>query len=111
MMKDRALQSQHNISVSGGNQVARYFVSAGFLDQDGLFRTFDKDPNTNFSYKRYNYRANLDLSLGKYHELSINLGGRVENKHSLSSREACRFESCSGHYSTRFSFLEEWRNW
>ena len=26
-------------------------------------------------------------------------------------REACRFESCSGHYSTRFSFLEEWRNW
>ena len=87
VMKDRALQSQHNISVSGGNQVARYFVSAGFLDQDGLFRTFDKDPNTNFSYKRYNYRANLDLSLGKYHELSINLGGRVENKHSLSSSE------------------------
>ena len=67
--------------------MARYFVSAGFLDQDGLFRTFDKDPNTNFSYKRYNYRANLDLSLGKYHELSINLGGRVENKHSLSSSE------------------------
>ena len=48
VMKDRALQSQHNISVSGGNQVARYFVSAGFLDQDGLFRTFDKDPNINF---------------------------------------------------------------
>ena len=87
VMKDRALQSQHNISVSGGNQVARYFVSAGFLDQDGLFRSFDKDSNTNFSYKRYNYRANLDLSLGKYHELSINLGGRVENKHSLSSSE------------------------
>ena len=87
VMKDHALQSQHNISVSGGNQVARYFVSAGFLDQDGLFRSFDKDSNTNFSYKRYNYRANLDLSLGKYHELSINLGGRVENKHSLSSSE------------------------
>lgn len=83
VMKDRALQSQHNISVTGGNDVARYFVSAGMLDQDGLFKSFDKDPNTNFSYRRYNYRANLDLSLGKYHELSINLGGRVENKHSI----------------------------
>ena len=82
-MKDAALQSQHNVSVTGGNQVARYFVSLGMLDQDGMFKTFGDDPNTNFSYRRYNYRANLDLSLGKIHELSINLGGRLENKRSI----------------------------
>ena len=83
IMKDAALQSQHNISVSGGNEVARYFVSLGMLDQDGMFKTFGEDPKSNFNYRRYNYRANLDLTLGKWHELSINLGGRVENRRSI----------------------------
>ena len=83
MMKDMALQSQHNISVSGGNKVARYFVSLGMLDQDGLFKTLGEDPKSNFSYQRYNYRANLDINLGKLHQLSVNIGGRVENKRSF----------------------------
>lgn len=83
IMKDAALQSQHNISVSGGNDVARYFVSLGMLDQDGMFKTFGEDPKSNFNYRRYNYRANLDLTLGKLHELSINLGGRVENRRTI----------------------------
>lgn len=87
VMKPMASQSQHNISVSGGDKVARYFVSVGALTQDGLFRTFSEDPNTNFSYDRYNYRANVDLSLGRWNELSINLGGRIENRHELAEGE------------------------
>lgn len=87
VMKPMASQSQHNVSVSGGDKVARYFVSVGALTQDGLFRTFSEDPNTNFSYDRYNYRANVDLSLGKWNELSINLGGRIENRHELAEGE------------------------
>ncbi len=87
IMKDAALQSQHNVSVSGGTNVARYFVSVGMLDQDGLFKTFGEDPNSNFHYRRYNYRANLDLSLGKLHEFSINLGGRVENRRTIGGGE------------------------
>ncbi len=83
IMKDAALQSQHNVSVSGGNQVARYFVSLGMLDQDGMFKTFGEDPKSNFNYRRYNYRANLDLSLGKWHELSFNLGGRIDNRRTI----------------------------
>lgn len=83
IMKDMALQSQHNISVTGGNKVARYFVSVGMLDQDGLFKTFDQDKNTNFAFRRYNFRSNVDLTLGKYNNLSINIGGRVENKRTI----------------------------
>ena len=91
MLKDAALQSQHNISVSGGNKVARYFVSLGMLDQDGLFRTLGEDPKSNFSYQRYNYRANLDINLGKRHQLSVNIGGRVENKRSIGGGESNLF--------------------
>ena len=87
VMKPMASQSQHNISVSGGNKIARYFVSVGALTQDGLFKTFSKDPNTNFKYNRYNYRANVDLTLGKWNQLSINLGGRIEDRHELAEGE------------------------
>lgn len=83
-MKDMALQNQHNVSVSGGNKLAKYFVSLGMLDQDGMFKTLPgSDKNENFGYKRYNYRANIDLNLGKIHQLSVNLGGRVENKRTI----------------------------
>lgn len=91
MMKDAALQNQHNISVSGGNKVARYFVSLGMLDQDGMFKTLGEDPKSNFSYQRYNFRANLDLNLGKWHQLSVNIGGRVENKRSIGGGESNLF--------------------
>lgn len=91
MMKDVALQSQHNISVTGGNKVARYFVSLGMLDQDGLFKTLGEDPKSNFSYQRYNFRANLDINLGKWHQLSVNIGGRIENKRSIGGGESNLF--------------------
>ena len=87
VMKESGPQQQHNVSVSGGNNVARYFVSVGMLSQDGLFRTFSKDKNTNFSYNRYNYRANVDLNLGKLNELSVNIGGRVEDRYELAEGE------------------------
>lgn len=94
VMKKTAPQQQYNVSVRGGNKIARYFVSLGMLNQDGLFRTFSTDKNTNFSYNRYNYRANVDLNLGKYNQLSVNLGGRLED----------RFELAEGEYSV-FSTL------
>ena len=87
VMKKTAPQQQYNISVRGGNKIARYFVSVGMLNQDGLFRTFSKDKNTNFSYNRYNYRANVDFNLGKYNELSVNLGGRLEDRYELAEGE------------------------
>lgn len=93
VMKKTAPQQQYNVSVRGGGKIARYFVSIGMLNQDGLFRTFSKDKNTNFSYNRYNYRANVDLSLGKYNELSVNIGGRLEDRYELAVGESSVFNT------------------
>jgi TonB-linked SusC/RagA family outer membrane protein len=83
VMKPVAIQSQQNVNVSGGNEQAKYFVSVGSLQQDGLFRTFSSDPNENFTYKRYNYRANLDINIDKINSLAINIGGRLEQRGGL----------------------------
>ncbi len=87
LMKDHAWQSQYNVNISGGSEKAKYFVSAGMFDQDGLFKTFEQSPESNFKYRRYNYRANLDLALSKISQLSINIGGRVENRNTIGGGE------------------------
>jgi TonB-linked SusC/RagA family outer membrane protein len=78
--KNAALQSQHNINISGGVEGVRYFVSVGAFTQSGLFKQLSLPYDFNFNYKRFNYRANLDFDLTKTTVLSVNLGGRLDDK-------------------------------
>lgn len=87
LLKDGALQSQHNVSISGGAEKVRYFVSVGAYTQEGLFKTFDVGYNFNFDYKRYNYRANLDFDLTNSTLLSVNLGGNTSTRTTPISNE------------------------
>lgn len=34
-------QTTHNININGGTKIAKYFVSAGYAFQDGIFKKFD----------------------------------------------------------------------
>ena len=70
------LQSQHNMSISGGTQNARYFISVGYYAQDGMFEQFDLPYDCTYQYRRFNYRANLDLDVTKTTTLSLNLSGK-----------------------------------
>jgi TonB-linked SusC/RagA family outer membrane protein len=87
VLKPASMQSQHNMNISGGTEKVRYFVSLGALTQEGLFRTFDSGYDFNFDYKRYNYRANLDIDVTESTMLSINLGGYVSDKNTPISNE------------------------
>lgn len=71
-----SFQTQHNITVSGGAKKVRYFVSFGYLYQNGMLKSFE-NYNANYNYNRYNYRANVDVDLSPSTLLKINLGGRV----------------------------------
>lgn len=87
ILKSSSLQSQHNLNISGGTDRIKYFISVGMFDQDGLFKTFAGDENSKYSYKRYNYRSNIDFDITKSTTLSLNVGGRVEDKHTPISKE------------------------
>lgn len=49
--------TQHNIGLSGGNEVSRFYTSAGFMDQDGIAPSV--------GYRRYNFRLNSDHIISK----------------------------------------------
>lgn len=74
-----AFQSQHNVNISGGSDKLRYFISTGVFTQEGIFKNFESDYNSNFNYRRYNYRANIDYNISKDSKLTLNIGGRVQN--------------------------------
>ena len=81
LMKKSTLQTKSNVNISGGTKSMRYFVSLGLLTQGGLFKEFDYPEDFDYSYNRFNYRANLDLDVTSTTTLSFNVSGIVSNDH------------------------------
>lgn len=96
IMNDTAWQEQANVNVNGGTERVRYFVSAGFLNQDSLFKTFSDNKNETFNFKRLNYRANLDIDVTKRSQISITLGGRMQDRNTMGSGEGFLFRYLQG---------------
>lgn len=96
LMKNAAWQEQANVNVRGGNDRVKYFVSAGFLNQDSLLKTFSSDKNETFNFKRLNYRANLDINISRYSQLSFTLGGRMQDRNTMGGGEGFLFRYLQG---------------
>jgi len=75
ILKDATWNQQYHIGISGGAQVARYYMSLGVMNKDALFKQ-DQGVNkysTNVAYKQYNFRANVDVNLTKTSILTLGL--------------------------------------
>ncbi len=64
-------QHQHNISAGGGTQKVKYFISAGFTDQESDFKAGD------YNFKRYNIRSNVDATITKGLSASVDFAYRI----------------------------------
>jgi TonB-dependent starch-binding outer membrane protein SusC len=59
------IMTQHNLSLSGGNDISRFFAAAGFTDQTGT--------SPSVGYRRYNFRINSDHAINKIFTFGENL--------------------------------------
>ena len=96
LMKNAAWQEQVNVNVKGGSERVRYFISAGFMTQSSIIKTFSSNNDETFHYNRFNYRANLDIDISKYSQLALTLGGRVQNRTEMGSGEGFLFRYLQG---------------
>ncbi|UYQ94444.1 TonB-dependent receptor [Chitinophaga horti] len=82
VFKKHSYQANTNVDVSGGTEAVRYFMSGGFLAQNGLVKDFS-DPrnevNTNYFFRRYNFRSNLDMRVSKSLTLRLDVTTRFGN--------------------------------
>ena len=73
-LKDFTPQSKHNLSLTGGTENLKYFVSLGLLSQNGLY----KQGAT--KYKQYNIRSNIDADVTERLKFSVNISARKEDR-------------------------------
>jgi len=80
--KSTATQYNMNVDLSGGTKRLKYFITGGMFSQNGLVRDF-KDPsnevNTNYFYRRFNYRTNLDFDVTNTLNLRLDMTSRFMN--------------------------------
>ncbi|MEI6950777.1 TonB-dependent receptor [Paraflavisolibacter sp. H34] len=74
VLKKTALQNRQNLSVNGGTENVKYFLSLGTVSQDALYKKGITE------YKQYNFRSNVDATITKRLKASLSLSGRQENR-------------------------------
>lgn len=78
IFNDVYLQSKNNINISGGSDNVKYFISIGYLYQNGLLKELPGQKyDNNYRYDRYNYRANIDAKLTKTTLMKLGIGGNL----------------------------------
>ncbi|WP_405326793.1 SusC/RagA family TonB-linked outer membrane protein [Leeuwenhoekiella sp. LLG6367-2.1] len=55
---------EHNLSIRGGSEKVKYFVSGGYLDQQGVIKGYD--------YEKLTLRSNLDVEITDYLKVGLN---------------------------------------
>jgi TonB-linked SusC/RagA family outer membrane protein len=72
VFKPWSTQNQQNVSISGGTENMKYFISLGAKYADGIYR------NSATNYKQYDFRTNIDGKVNKYINIAFDVDGRQE---------------------------------
>ena len=81
LYKDYSWNEKVNVSVSGGGDIAKYYISGSFYNEDGLFAIDNmKTYDTSTYYRRYNFRSNVDVQVFRHTKLNFNLGTSFERR-------------------------------
>lgn len=76
LFKKRAMTQRNNLSVSGGGNVARYYVAGTYNQDFGVLKTDPRNNNDNsLNFKNYQIRSNVNVNLTKTTELVVRLSG------------------------------------
>lgn len=73
-LKPWSEQTYTNLSVDGGSENTKYFMSLSKKGQDGFYR------NSATRYDEYALRSNLDIKFNDYFKMYANISGRMEDR-------------------------------
>jgi TonB-linked SusC/RagA family outer membrane protein len=73
-LKPWSPQNYGNVSINGGTQKARYFISLSGRSQDGFYR------NSATKYNQYDMKSNFDIKINDYLDLIVNTTARMEDR-------------------------------
>lgn len=74
-MRDFSPETKHSVSISGGNESVKYYVSGAYTYQEPNFK------NTVYNFQTAQIRSNIDAQISKNLKVSVELSGRQEDRH------------------------------
>jgi TonB-linked SusC/RagA family outer membrane protein len=74
LISDFSPQTQHDLSVTGGNEKTQYYIGGGYLFQEGIFKSGD------LNYDKINLRSNITTELRPGLTFNINLSGIADER-------------------------------
>lgn len=72
--KDWATQTEHSVSISGGNDKVSFYTSAQYMWQDAIYKKSAQD------YGQFQLTSNIDAKVGKYIKVGLDILGRQEKR-------------------------------
>jgi len=80
--RDLTQMTRANVNLTGGNDNAVFYTNINVLNQDGMWKidpsTKKYDPNNQFIWA--NIRSNVDVKLGNYLSIGLNLSGNIKRE-------------------------------
>lgn len=81
LYKKIAQNHRVNANVSGGGQIARYYISGSFYNEGSIYKTDNmNDYNTSIQYNKFNFRSNVDINISPTTVLQVSLANIYETK-------------------------------
>ena len=76
LLKDGTSNYRATLSLSGGANTARYYVSGSYYNDEGMYKVQNINKySSNISYERINYRANVDMDITPTTLLKMGVSG------------------------------------
>lgn len=97
LFKDFGRNRNANANISGGSDMAVYYIGLSYYGEDGLYKTdrrHDYDANT--SYARYSVTSNLTLKPHSTTEIKLGIQGYLANANYPAASNATIFASAFG---------------
>ena len=80
LFKDYAGNNRANVNITGGADVAQYYISLGYYSETGQFKTGNVETfNSELKYDRFNFTSNLGVNLFQNTRLDFGLNGFLTN--------------------------------
>ncbi|MGV8093259.1 MAG: TonB-dependent receptor [Mangrovibacterium sp.] len=80
LIKDYTTNQRVNLNVSGGGQVARYYIAGSFSQDNGLLKVSGRNNfNNNVDLKVYSLRSNVNINMTRTTKVDVRLSGTFDD--------------------------------
>lgn len=81
LFKSSSTNQRINLNISGGSERIRYYVAGSFYTENSIYNSqVGSDYNPELSYKRYNFRSNVDIDVTSSTVVNVSLSNLYEKR-------------------------------